>query len=151
MKRIVWNTVFLILALLAWLPAWGAAPEEHQHHVQGSQSVSANPLINEMTTLNTAYRDIVSAVALDDNAGVRKSIETMHGSMERSHAGMNSGTVTLPKNAARIKEFIERDRKFHDRLEALDRAARHDNKRELLRITKQLLDGCVQCHQTFRK
>jgi cytochrome c556 len=59
--------------------------------------------------------------------------------------------VTLPKNSARTKDFIEMNRKFYDKLEALDRAARHNNQREMQRITTLLLNACVQCHQTFRK
>jgi hypothetical protein len=153
MERILWNTVFFFtLVLFAGSPALGATHDEHQRNTSGStQGAGANPLIDEMTTLNTAYRDIVSAVAVGDNGGVRKAIETMHGAMEKTQEGMHAGAVNLPKSAARTKEFEERDNKFHGKLSALDRAARHNNQREMLRITKQLLDGCVQCHQKFRK
>jgi cytochrome c556 len=154
MKRILWHVVFFFTLL--WFAGFPApvvsAHDEHQHHVHGSTQASAeNPLIEEMLVLNNAYRDIVSAVALGDTESVRKAIEPMHGMMEKTHQGMQTGITTLPKNAARAKEFVEQDHKFHDKLDALDRAAHHNNQREMLRIAKQLLDGCVQCHQLFRK
>jgi cytochrome c556 len=93
---------------------------------------------------------VVSAVALDDVAKVQLAVAHIHGTMEKTQQGVKAGTVTLKKNAARIKEFVRMDKAFHEKLTALDRAAHHKNKKELLRITKQLLDGCVQCHQTFR-
>jgi len=103
-----------------------------------------------MQTLDHAFRDIISAVALSDTAKVHASLQPILGAMEKTREGMHSGAVVLPKNASRIKEFLEKDNKFHEKLDALDRAARRNNLREMLRITKQLLDGCVQCHQTFR-
>ncbi len=156
MKRILRKTVYFFFTLLliaGFLPKITFAQNEH-HHVHGSTQpapASTNPLIEEMTALDAAFRDIVSAVALGDTEKVHRAIESLHGAMEKTHEGMHAGTVTLPKNAARIKEFTERDAKFHEKLDALDRATRRKNQREMLRITKQLLDGCVQCHQTFRK
>jgi cytochrome c556 len=154
MKRTVGNMVFFFtLVLLAGIPGQAvSASAEHPHNSPGTAQVaSANPLIEEMMVLDKAYRDIVSAVALGDDESVRKALETVHGAMEKTHAGMHAGTVALPKNANREKEFVEQDRKFHDKLEALEHASHHKNQREMQRITKQLLDGCVQCHQTFRK
>jgi len=144
---------FVVLLLLAGFPPRPcSARDDHHDHIQGPAQASAtNPLVEEMLTLDNAFRDIVSAVALSDTEKVHASLQSMHGAMEKTHEGMHTGTVTLPKNASRSKEFIERDKKFHEKLEALDRAARRNNQREMLRITKQLLDGCVQCHQTFRK
>ena len=154
MKHIRWNMVFFCtLLLLAGFPPMAfSAHDEPQHHAHSStQPATTNPLIEEMTALDAAYRDIVSAVALGDTSNVRKALESLHGTMEKTHEGMHAGTVTLPKNTARNKEFTDRDLKFHDKLDALDRAAGHNNQREMLRITKQLLEGCVQCHQMFRK
>jgi len=74
----------------------------------------------------------------------------MHSAMEKTHEGIHAGTVTVHKNAARIKEFVDMDKAFHEKLEALSRAAHRNNQKEMLRITKQLSMG-VQCQQTFRK
>jgi len=110
-----------------------------------------NPLMSEMTALDRAFRDIVSAVVLDDSDAVQRAIASMRGTREKTHEGIHAGTVVLPKNAVHVKDFIEMDRAFHDKLEALDRAARHNNLREMQRITHQLMNACVQCHQMFRK
>jgi cytochrome c556 len=112
---------------------------------------TANPLIEEMTALDRAFRDIVSAVSLRDTDAVHKALEPLHGTMERTHEGIRTGTVTVRKNAGSIREFKRMDIAFHAKLEALGRAARHKNNKELLRITKLLLDGCVQCHAKFRR
>jgi cytochrome c556 len=110
----------------------------------------SNPLIEEMRTLDKAFRDIVSAVALNDAGSARAAIASMHGAMEKTHEGIHEGTVVLPLNGGRIAEFVERDRKFHEMLEAMDLAANRNHPQEMLRITKLLLDGCVQCHRMFR-
>ena len=142
---------FLALLLFAGFPSRLCyAHNENQVHAS-AQPPAKNPLIEEMMTLDNAFRDIVSAVALNDSSKVQAALQSMTGDMEKTHEGMHTGTVILPKNVSRSKEFIERDKKFHEKLEALDRAARRSNQREMLRITKQLLDGCVQCHQAFRK
>jgi len=124
-------------------------------HSYGSPTAAAhqsgaNPLIEEMMTLDSAYREVVSAVALGDSARVHKALESMHGTMEKTHEGVHTGTVTIPRNAARIKDFVKMDEAFHEKLESLARAALRNNQKEMLRTTKLLLDGCVQCHQMFR-
>ena len=129
-----------------------AGQDNNAIHSKSTQTSTApNPLIEEMLTLDSVFRNVVSAVALTDAEKVQKAMAPLHGAMEKTHEGIHAGIVTLPKNAARIAEFVERDRKFHEMLEALDRAAGHNHQQEMLRVTKQLLNGCVQCHRTFRK
>jgi cytochrome c556 len=145
--------LFTALLLYAGLPALICAGHDNNasHSPAPPATAAPNPLIEEMLTLDSVFRNIVSAVAIADAAQVQKVMAPLHGAMEKTHEGIHAGTVTIPKNAARIGEFVERDRKFHEMLEALDRAAGHNHQQEMLRITKQLLDGCVQCHRTFRK
>ncbi len=104
-----------------------------------------------MMTHDSAFGKIVSAVALGDSDKVHKAILSMHGTMDKTLEGVRTRTVTLPKNSTRIPEFIDMDLKFRAKLEALDRAARHNNQREMQRITNMLLAACVKCHQTFRQ
>jgi cytochrome c556 len=154
MNRIRYAVVlFSALLLSAGFPSLVCAGHDNNAVPSLSPPTTAvtNPLIEEMLTLDSVFRAIVSAVALADAEKVQKAMAPMHGTMEKTHEGIRAGMVTLPKNAARIGEFVERDRKFHEMLEALDRAAGHNHQQEMLRITKQLLDGCVQCHRTFRK
>jgi len=145
--------LFTALLLFAGLPALVYAGHDNNasHSPSPPTTAAPNPLIEEMLTLDNVFRDIVSAVALADAKKVQKAMEPMHGVMEKTHEGIHAGTVTLPKNAVRMGEFVKRDRKFHEMLEALDRAAGHNHQQEMLRITKQLLDGCVQCHRAFRR
>ena len=147
MNRYIGNliSVSAMLFLLSYpLPASSG----HDDHLQKK---GANPLLEEMTTLDKVFRDVVSAVALRDNEKVQKALEPMHGTMEKSHEGVHAGSVIIPKNAQRVEDFEKMDRQFHEKLESLAGAARRNNQREVLRITKQLLDGCVRCHETFRK
>jgi cytochrome c556 len=143
----------LLSSFLMGLPEI-AFSERDYHNLQsrGSSTLSGpSPLIEEMTTHDSAYANIVTAVALGDREQMHKAIASMRVTMQKTVEGVRSGTVTLPKNTPRVKEFIEMERKFHDKLDALDRAAHHNNQREMQRITNQLLSACVQCHQTFRK
>jgi hypothetical protein len=110
-----------------------------------------NPLIEEMMILDRVFRDVVSAVALGDNNGVHKALESMHGTMEKTHEGVHGGSVVIPKNATRVKEFVQMDREFHEKLESLAGAAHRNDQKNMLVLTKQLLDGCVRCHEMFRK
>ena len=145
--------LFTALLLSAGYPSlvWAGHDNNAIHSPSPSTTAVPNPLIEEMLTLDSVFRNIVSAVAIADAEKVQKAMAPLHGAMEKTHEGIHAGTVTLPKNVARINEFVDRDRKFHEMLEALDRAAGHNHQQEMLRITKQLLDGCIQCHRTFRK
>ncbi len=153
MKCIWYAALFPALLLFSGFsaPAYAEHDNNAGHSLSPTPVAAPNPLIEEMLTLDIVFRDIVSAVALADAEKVQKALAPMHGAMEKTHEGIHAGTVTIPKNAARISEFVKRDRKFHEMLEALDRAAGLNHQQEMLRITKQLLDGCVQCHRVFRK
>ncbi len=137
-------TLQVLIGLLAlWGTGYGADTT--------TPAPSPNPLLVEMRTLDSAFRNIVSAVALGEREVVRTEVASMHGSMEKTHEGIHAGTVVLPKNRDRLPEFAKQDRKFHEMLEALDSAAERNHPQEMLRITKLLLDGCVRCHHMFRK
>ena len=129
--------------------------QEH-HHGDAKQAADtganpgANPLIEEMVKLDAAFHEIVSGVALDDAARVRKAIESMHGAMEKTHEGVHSGNVKIPKNADRVEDFVRQDKQFHTGLEQLAAAAGKNDRDGMLRITRQLLGECVQCHRDFR-
>lgn len=149
--------VLFVMLSLGGLPAILTAQDDHSHHHHGPQTAEPaktegpSPLISEMHILDGVFRDVVSAVSLGDGAGVHKALEAMHGTMEKTHEGVHSGTVKIPKNADRVEEFVKRDKAFHNNLEALARAAQKNNRKGMLALTKKLLDGCVSCHQTFRK
>ena len=148
--RIVVSALFVSGFLLPQL--LDAGQDEHQHAQQElQQQHSENPLLEEMSMLDSAFREVVSAVSLGEGKRVHVALETLHGTMEKTHAGVRSGTVRIPKNAERTAEFVRMDTDFHGDLEALAQAAHTGNQKDMLSITKKLLDGCVSCHQTFRK
>lgn len=145
--------LFSAVLILAGMPTLARsqhpAHTTHPEHAATVQS-GANPLVEEMLALDRAFREIVSAVSLGDTDAVHTALEPLHGTMEKTHKGVHAGTVILRKNPGLITEFKRMDMAFHAKLEALGRAAHHKNKKEMLRITKQLLEGCVQCHTKFR-
>jgi cytochrome c556 len=140
----------IVLSLMV-LPVPVSSQEHHRHDTTTSPSgLSDNPLIDEMVKLDAAFRDVVSGVSLGDGARVHQALEAMHGTMEKTHEGVRHGMVKIPKNAARVQEFVDLDKKFHARLETLSEVAHKNDQRAMLKLTKELLDNCVQCHRKFR-
>ena len=143
-------SLVLVISLFV-LPAV-AGGQEHSVHTAATApaSPSDNPLIEEMVKLDAVFREVVSGVALGDGSRVHQALESMHGAMERTHEGVHHGTVKIPKNSGRVKEFVDLDKKFHAKLDTLAAAAHKNDQRAMLKLTKELLDGCVQCHHMFR-
>ena len=144
MKKNIWVLALIGSGMLtlAIAPSGSFAKEGHEH--------GSSALVEEMMVLDNVFRDVVSAVALGDGARAHKSLEAMHGTMEKTHEGVHEGTVHLRKNAGRLKEFIELDKTFHARLETLAQAAQKNDRSAMLSLTKELLDRCVGCHRDFR-
>ncbi len=136
------------VAMFVSSAAYSASDKDGKHHHAGEDG---NPLIEEMVVLDGVFREVVSAVAVGDGHRVHEALEKMHGTMERSHEGIRHDTVTLRKNAGRLGEFIEQDKQFHAKLEALAMAAHRNDGDAMLSLTKDLLDRCAKCHRDFRK
>lgn len=157
MKKRIANKITGILMMLAVvsLPIALSAQDSHHHHPGPSaiddKASTQNPLIEEMIMLDSVFRDVVSGVSLGDGHKVHEALEKMHGTMEKTHEGVDKGTVKLQKNAHRLEEFVKMDKAFHADLEKLAHAAHMNERNTMLSLTKNLLDGCVSCHQTFRK
>ncbi len=112
---------------------------------------AANPLVNEMITLDGVMREMVSAIAEANGARVVKAIDAIRGPMERTRQAIRAGNISLPKSGSRLDEFLRNYDAFHAQLEALARAGNQNNVEAMLVMTKQLLEGCVNCHRTYRK
>jgi cytochrome c556 len=139
-----------VLSLLV-LPAIVGGQEHHVHNAAAAPAGPGdNPLIEEMVKLDAVFREVVSGVSLGNGARVHQALEAMHGTMEKTHEGVHHGTVKIPKNSGRVKEFVDLDKKFHAKLDTLATAAHKNDQLAMLKLTKELLDGCVQCHRTFR-
>jgi len=143
----------LVLGLMAAVPAvYAAMHEGHDHSkMHAAPDSGVNPLLEEMVQLDEVFRAVVSGVALGDGERVHAALESMHGAMEKTHEGVHAGKVTTPKNPKKVKEFVKMDKEFHAKLETLAHAAHKNDQKKMLLLTKQLLDGCVSCHQMFRK
>lgn len=156
-KKIALITWWMLFMIAFSAPSFGEHdhgsdhPDEQKHDAQEEHGRGPGPLIEEMVRLDAVFRDVVSGVALGDGKRVHEAIETMHGAMEKTHEGVHHGAVTLGKNAHRLNEFIALDKQFHKKLERLSRAAHKNDQPAMVSLTKQLLEGCVQCHRDFRK
>ena len=144
------GTIFAVLLGTLTLAALPSAPAAQDTLVHPAPP-GANPLIEEMLLLDKTFREVVSGVAVGDAERVSAALEAMHGAMEKTREGVRAGKVTIPKNAHRVREFLRLDRKFHGGLETLARAARADDRRRMLVLTKRLLDECVNCHRMFKR
>jgi cytochrome c556 len=71
--------------------------------------------------------------------------------MEKTHEAVHKGAVHIPRNADRIQEFLKMDKQFHTDLDSLAAAAAKNDAKTMLDLAKKLMDGCVSCHQKFRK
>ncbi|MBI5562538.1 MAG: cytochrome c [Deltaproteobacteria bacterium] len=116
-------------------------------------SADDNLLLSEMMLVNKAYRDIVSGVAIESSPDVIKAIEGLHGSkaVEAAHDALKAGKIKTPKNPGKMKEFERMDKEFHKNLDSLLDAAKANKQPQMRSLTKKLLDGCIKCHQTFRR
>ena len=158
-KAVITILIGIASSVVVSLAAFGGSDHDEKHnageHKQGAQAQSkheqvGNPLIEEMIALDAVFRDVVSGVAMSDGRRVHEALETMHGTMEKTHEGVKHGSVTLKKNANRLSEFVEQDKQFHGKLEDLARAAHKNDVNAMLSLTKELLDRCVKCHRDFR-
>ncbi|MBF0336952.1 MAG: cytochrome c [Nitrospirae bacterium] len=145
-QRTVIKKASVLLAALFMFAAvqssWG-----HQSH----EEHAASPLLEEMVKLNSAFTEIVSGVALGDAERVHKALEPLHGTLEKTHEGIKTGSVDIPKNKHNVKEFVKLDKAFHADLEKLAHAAHQNNQEAMLKLTNKLLGGCVNCHRKFRQ
>lgn len=143
MKKAIALCTLVVSLLVPALAARGAAEK--------TAVESANPLIEEMISLDRVFQGVVSGVSLGDGRRVHDALHAMHGTMEKTHAGVESGTVKLQKNADKLNEFVRLDKDFHADLERLAVAAHGNDWDRMLTLTKKLMDGCVNCHRQFRK
>lgn len=154
-RRLIFSVItavsIMALTLLPSLSTAGNDLHSHSSRHAGATDTGSNPLVEEMIILDDVFQKVVSAVALGDGERVYEALESMHGTMDKTHKGVHEGTVKLPKNAHREKEFMERDKAFHANLERLAEAGQKNDQAKMLSLTKILLDGCVNCHRDFRK
>ena len=127
-------------------------PAVHAHPA-ASESVGPppdNPIRDEMIALQAAYDTLNRGVILGDTSGVAEAFHQVHARKQATAAAIAAGRTRPPKNADRIEAFVARDEAFHGLLEITVEAAGRDDLATLQRMTTELRDGCIGCHQEFR-
>ncbi|MDP2313430.1 MAG: hypothetical protein Q8P41_11025, partial [Pseudomonadota bacterium] len=109
-----------------------------------------NPIRDEMIALQAAYDVLNRAVVLGDATGVAEAFHAVHLRKQATAAGIAAGTARPPKNADRVDDFVARDEAFHGLLETTVDAAGRNDLATLRRMTGELRDECIGCHEEFR-
>jgi soluble cytochrome b562 len=113
---------------------------------------AVNLVKEEMLVLDPAFKKIIDAVALGNMKIIKPALTELHEAREEIEKAVKAGQkITLQKNQAQLKEFIELDDKFHEEFDALEKAAEAGNKKVVKDQTHKLLDACVVCHERFKK
>lgn len=128
-----------------------ATPAAHARSPHATPAASAgSPIRDEMIALQAAYDTLNRGVILGDARGVAEAFHAVHARKEATAAALAAGTARPPKNADRIEAFVARDEAFHALLGATVEAAAKDDLPTLRRMTTELRDGCIGCHEEFR-
>ena len=109
-------------------------------------------LREEMVALEEAFATIIDAVLFSNMPLVKFAVVRFHKAREKVEEAIISGSrIILPKNHDQFKEFFELNIKFHEDLASLEKAAEKGQKKAVKKQTHKLLDGCVVCHERFKK
>jgi cytochrome c556 len=109
-------------------------------------------LREEMVALEEAFETIIDAVIFSNIELIKPAVVRFHKAREKLEEAISSEPrIILPKNHDKFEEFVELDIKFYEDFEALEKAAGKGQKKVVKDQTHKLLDGCVVCHERFRK
>ncbi|HSR13275.1 MAG TPA: cytochrome c [Thermodesulfobacteriota bacterium] len=112
----------------------------------------ANPLREQMEALNAAFHTMIDSVILENLQAVGPALASVRQATERLEDAVKSGSpVILPKNQNRTEDFGKINFHFQVDLEDLRQAAETGQKKVVRNLVHKLMDGCVNCHERFRK
>lgn len=109
-----------------------------------------NPLKREMRLLDTAFKNLIDSIVLNNPSAIEKPFHYVHEARVKTEGAIKNGEIKLPKNNERIEEFMKIDRTFHEKLELLINASRKGDLKKIKRFTHSLLDDCILCHAKFK-
>ncbi len=115
------------------------------------QAGKTNPLKEEMWLLNTAYKILVDALVLKNPSAIAGPFEKVLKAKPRTEAALEKGEIRLPKNNDKLGEFKKMDEEYHAMIENLIGLSKKGDMLGVHKLTHRLLDGCVRCHDRFRK
>jgi len=109
-------------------------------------------LREEMVAIEEAFETVIDAVIFSNTGMIKFAVVRFHKAREKVEEAIGSGPrIILPKNHDKFKNFVELNIKFHEDLASLEKAAEKGQKKLVKDRTHKLLDGCVICHERFRK
>ena len=112
---------------------------------------AANPLKDEMWRLNAAFKGLIDAVVLRKPGDIAGPFEEVLKAKAATEAALEKGEIWLPRNNERKEEFRKMDEAFHGQIEDLIKLSKKGDMKGVQALTHRLLDGCVRCHNTFRR
>lgn len=118
---------------------------------EAPQAVKTNPLKEEMWLLNAAYKILVDSLILRNPQAIAGPFEKVLKAKPRTEAALEKGEIRLPKNNDKAGEFKKMDEEFHAMVEDLIGLSKKGDMSGVQKLTHRLLDGCVRCHDSFRK
>jgi len=118
----------------------------------GTQALSPNvsPVKIEMRALNDAFLNLIDSLILNTPDLIEEPFHKVHEARANTEKALEKGEIRLPKNSAKIKQFLKMDEEFHNKLETLIEAADKKDMKAVQDITQKLMNACVQCHTKFR-
>ncbi len=144
-RRYEMKRLFFALALILAFAGMAAAAEAP------AGKPAANPLKEEMWLLDTAYKGLIDAIVLRTPGAIAGPFEEVLKAKAKTEAALEKGTVWLPKNNERKDEFKKMDEDYHRMIEDLIRLSKKGDMKGVQALSHRLLDGCVRCHNTFRR
>lgn len=112
---------------------------------------AANPLKDEMWHLNAAFKGLIDSLVLRKPGDIAGPFEEVLKAKAATEAALEKGEIWLPRNNDRKDEFRKMDEEFHGQIEDLIKKSKKGDMKGVQALTHRLLDGCVRCHNTFRR
>jgi len=112
---------------------------------------ASNPLKDEMWRLNAAFKGLIDSLVLRKPGDIAGPFEEVLKAKEKTEAALEKGEIWLPKNNDRKEEFKKMDEAFHGQIEDLIKKSKKGDMKGVQALTHKLLDGCVRCHNMFRR
>lgn len=119
--------------------------------VHAEEPKADSPVKAEMKLLDKAFKNLIDSLVLNTPEAIEEPFHEVHKAKASTEKALEKGEIKLPKNNDKMKQFIEMDEQFHKKLERLLEAARKKDMKAVQEVTHKLLNGCVQCHNKFRK
>ncbi len=139
---------FLGLALV--LAITGTAISAEAPADQAAKTAT-NPLKEEMWRLSAAFKGLINSLVLGTPSDVARPFEEVLKSRDAANAALKKGVIWLPKNNNRQAEFMRMDEELHREIKDLIRLSQKGDSRGELAFTHRLLNGCVRCHDVFKR